>query len=140
MTKGFRTRTILLVIMVTCSALLLWVAAPRSNSGTRPENAAAKSTRLDEATIIVEVNATDGDAGLQVFLDGDPWRSMTISRPDGQPILDIDAKAQLKGYGLTELFPRAASRRSKSSLSGSSSGSSQRAGTKWSGQPSRERV
>jgi hypothetical protein len=103
-TKGFRTRTILLVIMVTCSALLLWVAAPRSNSGTRPENAAAKSTRLDEATIIVEVNATDGDAGLQVFLDGDPWRSMTISRPDGQPILDIDAKARLKGYGLTELF------------------------------------
>ena len=30
---------------------------------------------LGGASIIIEVNATDGDAGFQVFLDGDGWRN-----------------------------------------------------------------
>ncbi len=54
--------------------------------------------------MIVELNATDGDAGLQVFLDGDPWRSMSIFGPDGRRILAIKARGRLKGHGLTELF------------------------------------
>jgi hypothetical protein len=54
--------------------------------------------------MIVEVNATDGDAGLQVFLDGEPWSSMTISTPDGRRILAINTRTRLRNYGLTELF------------------------------------
>jgi hypothetical protein len=60
--------------------------------------------RLAEATMIVEVNATDGDAGLQVFLDGEPWRSMSVTGPDGRTILDVTTRERLDGYGLTELF------------------------------------
>lgn len=66
--------------------------------------AASNPIRLAEATMIVEVNATDGDAGLQVFLDGEPWRSMTISSPDGRPILAVNAEGRLRDFGLTELF------------------------------------
>jgi hypothetical protein len=62
------------------------------------------AVRLAEATMIVEVNATDGDAGLQVFLDGEPWRSMRVAGPDGRTILDVTTKERLDGYGLTELF------------------------------------
>lgn len=54
--------------------------------------------------MIIEVNATAGDAGLQAFLDGEPWNSMTISSPDGRTILDVNAKGRLKRFGLTELF------------------------------------
>ena len=54
--------------------------------------------------MIVEVNATDGDAGLQVFLDGEPWKSMSVTGPDGRTILDVTTKERLDGYGLTELF------------------------------------
>lgn len=54
--------------------------------------------------MIVEVNATDGDAGLQVFLDGEPWKSMRVTGPDGRTILDVTTKERLDGYGLTELF------------------------------------
>jgi hypothetical protein len=54
--------------------------------------------------MIVEVNATDGDAGLQVFLDGEPWRSMTITSPDGRQMLAVNAEGRLKNFGLTELF------------------------------------
>jgi hypothetical protein len=63
-----------------------------------------KPMRLDEATMIVEVNATDGDAGLQVFLDGDPWRSMTISDPEGRRILNFATRGRVRKFGLTELF------------------------------------
>jgi hypothetical protein len=65
---------------------------------------ATKSARLAEASLIVEVNATDGDAGLQVFLDGEPWRTMRVTRPNGRTILDVTTKERLDGYGLTELF------------------------------------
>ncbi|MGH2827579.1 MAG: hypothetical protein ACRDKF_11470 [Actinomycetota bacterium] len=59
---------------------------------------------FDAATMIVEVNATDGDAGLQVFLDHGPWSAVRIFKPDGTKMLDIKTKGDLKDYGLTELF------------------------------------
>jgi hypothetical protein len=65
---------------------------------------AAPAVKLAEATMIVEINATDGDAGLQVFLDGEAWKTMRVTGPDGRTILDVTAKGRLDGYGLTELF------------------------------------
>ncbi|HJZ11558.1 MAG TPA: hypothetical protein VJ521_05385 [Acidobacteriota bacterium] len=56
-----------------------------------------------EARIIFEVNATDGDAGIQVFLDAEPWKLVTITGPTGQ-IFEVEAKGTLQGFGLTELF------------------------------------
>jgi hypothetical protein len=81
--------------------LVLGIAAAGSSPGPR---ARTKTLRLDEATMIVEVNATDGDAGLQVFLDGEPWRSMTVTAPGGREIVAIRTKTRLRDYGLTELF------------------------------------
>lgn len=72
-------------------------ALAADRTGTKP-------ARLAAATMIVEVDATAGDAGVQFFLDGEPWNSMTISGPNGRTLLDIDAKGRLKGWGLTELF------------------------------------
>jgi len=73
-------------------------------AGDQEGKATAKPIRLDAATMIVEVDATAGDAGAQFFLDGEPWRSMTISGPSGRTLLEIDAEGRLKGWGLTELF------------------------------------
>jgi Fibronectin type III domain len=80
---------------------LAGVAAASAQPDPRP---AAKPVRLAEATMIVEVNATDGDAGLQVFLDGEPWRSMRVFAPNGRKLVDLATKGRLKRYGLTELF------------------------------------
>jgi hypothetical protein len=66
--------------------------------------AASKPIRLAAATMIIEVDATARDAGLQFFLDGEPWRSMKVSAPNGSVILDVNAEGSLKGFGLTELF------------------------------------
>jgi hypothetical protein len=76
-----------------------------ASGGAAPDaGPAAKPIRLADATLIVEVNATDRDAGLQVFLDGEPWRSMSVFSPSGRRILDVTARGRVKRYGLTELF------------------------------------
>jgi hypothetical protein len=54
--------------------------------------------------MIIEVNATDGDAGLQAFFDGEAWRSMSITAPNGRRVLNIKATGRLQRFGLTELF------------------------------------
>ena len=73
-------------------------------AGDRASTATTKPIRLDAATMIVEVDATKGDAGAQFFLDGEPWKSMVVSGPNGRALLEIDAEGRLKGWGLTELF------------------------------------
>jgi hypothetical protein len=77
------------------------VASSESSPGA---SVAAKPLKLEEATMIIELNSTDGDAGLQAFLDGEPWRSMTISSPDGRKLVDVRNKGRLRSFGLTELF------------------------------------
>lgn len=56
------------------------------------------------ADLKVEINATDGDAGLQIFLDDEAWKHITIINPAGQVMIDMSATGPLKDYGLTELF------------------------------------
>jgi hypothetical protein len=69
-----------------------------------PVTTSAKRIRLADTSLIVETNATDGDAGLQIFLDGEEWRQMTVTAPDGQRMLVINNTGSLKTWGLTELF------------------------------------
>lgn len=57
-----------------------------------------------EAEIFIEFNSTDEDAGIQVFLDGDDWRKISISDPDGRVIFMVKGKKALGWLGLTELF------------------------------------
>jgi hypothetical protein len=85
------------------AALALAVGGTALGRGQTGE-AASDPVRLAAATLIIEVNGTDGDAGLQFFLDGEPWNSMTISDPTGRVVVDVDAERRLKNWGLTELF------------------------------------
>jgi hypothetical protein len=90
------------LFLLTALSLVFGIAA--ASPSPRATQAPSKSIRLDEATMIVEVNATDGDAGLQVFLDGEPWRRMTVSAPDGREILAVNTRTRLRNHGLTEIF------------------------------------
>ena len=75
------------------------IAAPGGDQA-----AERKPVKLADATAIVEVNDTEGDAGLQFFLDGDPWSEMKVIDPGGRKVLDVDATGKLNNFGLTELF------------------------------------
>ena len=60
---------------------------------------------LSDASIIIEVNSTDGDAGFQVFLDGGGWRNVRVFDSNGQRILKVIATGGVRHIGGgTELF------------------------------------
>jgi hypothetical protein len=82
-----------LVIGVAVGVLSLGVAAPE-----------AWAKPFSAAKIIFEVNATDGDAGIQVFLDGEPWKVVKIFNPDNEQIFKVLGTGNLDMFGLTELF------------------------------------
>jgi Fibronectin type III domain len=63
-----------------------------------------KPLRYAEHDLFIETNATDRDAGLQLDLDAEDWRSLTIRDPSGEPIVGVQAKGPLRPLGLTELF------------------------------------
>ncbi len=94
----------LVQIAVGLAALALLTLGGTAAAPGQASQAASAPIPLAAATLIIEVNATDGDAGLQFFLDGEPWNSMTISDPNGRVIVDVDAEGRLNDWGLTELF------------------------------------
>jgi len=59
---------------------------------------------LSDTRIIIEINGTDGDAGVQFFLDGKGWRSCSIFDPDGNLLVNVTADGGAGMNGLTELF------------------------------------
>ena len=63
----------------------------------------ARAAELDDAKIFIEINATDGDAGIQIFLDGEGWDQMKVFDPDGNEILDVEGKGSVGIQGITEL-------------------------------------
>jgi hypothetical protein len=60
---------------------------------------------LKEARMIIEYNASDEDIGVQVFLDGEGWRTITIQDPTRKEIFSAEAAGRLlKQGGGTELY------------------------------------
>ena len=85
----------LVIALLPLSAAAFALTAAASQTAT---------VEFERAQMRVEINATDGDAGLQIDLDHEPWRSISVQNPHGKKILDVVNHGVLKGYGLTELF------------------------------------
>ena len=64
----------------------------------------ATAVKLDEAEIFIEINDTDGDAGIQIFLDGRGWKVMKVLDPFRERILVVGARGSVRIQGVTELF------------------------------------
>jgi len=101
--NGMKRHMLLLpVFLVAVVALIIGAAAPEL--WARGKNKKEK-VELDDATITVEVNATDGDAGFQIFLDGEGWRRVSIYDPNWRQIFKVNARGGVKEIGGgTELF------------------------------------
>lgn len=59
---------------------------------------------FSQTKIIIETNATAGDAGIQIFLDATGWKRLEIFDPNGQKIFDVRASGSVGMTGITELF------------------------------------
>ena len=65
-----------------------------------PRNAA----QLADAFVIIETNCTDGDSGIQMFIDGEGWDRLRIFGPRNRFLGFMTARGGLGRVGLTELF------------------------------------
>jgi hypothetical protein len=84
-------------------------AAGKVATPERPGQAAKrKPLPYEDHDLFIETNATDGDAGLQQFLDGEDWRRTKLRDPKGRALTDVKANGRLRDFGLTELFFEAA--------------------------------
>lgn len=59
---------------------------------------------FDELRVLIEINATDGDAGFQAKGDAEGWEEVRIDNPEGRKIFDVKAFDGLSEQGLTEVF------------------------------------
>ncbi len=57
-----------------------------------------------ETTVIIEINASDGDVGFHSLMDGDAWSWGRITDPMGQKIVTAKASGAMADQGLTEFF------------------------------------
>lgn len=62
-----------------------------------------KPLRFPSSDLFIEINATDGDAGLQMSLGGNTWRRLVVRDPRGRAILDVRGVGRLRDYGLTDM-------------------------------------
>ena len=95
-------------VLGACVALALMTAAAGrvGGSGAADDDVAAaakKPIRFEQSDLFIEINGTDGDAGLQMNLNGEDWRRLTVQDPRGRTIMDVKGKSRLRGYGLTGL-------------------------------------
>jgi hypothetical protein len=96
---GARGRAVLLPIFLTAVIVTgLTVFGPECLAGGR------NTIPFKRAQIRIEVNSTDGDAGLQLDLDAEPWRIIEIENPAGNIIFSVKSLGKLKTLGNTELF------------------------------------
>lgn len=101
--NGMKKHMSMFPVFLAAMATLFLVAGCHSSSGSRA--IAQQVVELDDASIIVEVNATDGDAGFQIFFDGEGWENVSVSDPDGQEIFNTNAFGGVFDIGGgTELF------------------------------------
>jgi hypothetical protein len=59
---------------------------------------------FSKTKIIIETNATAGDAGIQISLDATEWQRLKVFDPDGLQIFFVRGSGSVGMTGVTELF------------------------------------
>jgi hypothetical protein len=99
MTRHIR---VLLVLPVVAVTLILGGAAQERRTD---DNETTKAQiPLAIAKIFFEYNSSGNDLGVHIFLDGEDWRTLSITNPRGRTIFDVEGSGPYKNLGLTELF------------------------------------
>ena len=95
-TTGSRRRRLALVAAAAAAGL----------SGAAAVAAEGSKTQIPfgQAKILIELNATDEDVGMQILLDGEGWKKVRISDPNGRRIFEVKGKGGVGRTGVTELF------------------------------------
>ncbi len=77
-------------------------------SVTAHSTTGGKVVRLKDARLKFEINATDSDGGVQLFLDADSWKEISLIDPRGVTVLTTTTTGRMAAQGGTELFMESA--------------------------------
>ena len=96
------------LISVAIGAALA-LAAAQVSLGQENGDDEEEELEFEEADLFFELNNTDGDLGLQGFVEGDAWKSLTIDGPgesdaDEIELMKIWLRGGLRRQGLSEFF------------------------------------
>ncbi|MCI0417986.1 MAG: hypothetical protein L0312_01990, partial [Acidobacteria bacterium] len=59
---------------------------------------------FSKTKIIIEVNATAGDAGIQISVDAPGWTLLEVFDPNGLEVFEGSAKGSVEMQGVSEFF------------------------------------
>ena len=81
-------------------------AASAATTSPRPagDDCPTAGAEWEVAKVYIEHNATDGDTGFHGFFGGEPWRTLCVVDPDGNPIWDVRPDGRLADLGVSDLF------------------------------------
>ena len=96
-------------LLATALAAALAATAQVSLAQENDDDEDEEELEFEEAGLFFELNDTDGDLGLQGFVDGEAWKSLEIAGPESaneeeeEPVLmSIWLRNALRRQGLTE--------------------------------------
>ena len=87
-------------ILVASSSALAGDRRERDDAGRRQPQV----IEMGDSRLKFEINATDGDGGVQAFIDADQWGTMSIFDPAGRRIFTATTDGRMAKQGGTELF------------------------------------
>lgn len=97
----------LMVVSATTALLaagLVTAGYAASGNNETSEQTPREVVEIADARLKFEINATDGDGGVQVFLDAEQWERMSIYDPQGREIFSAETDGVMAQQGGTELF------------------------------------
>jgi hypothetical protein len=104
----FDTKNLLAIAVAAVLATAAQVSMGQSN-GDDDDDDDEEELEFEEAGLFFELNDTDGDLGLQGFVDGEAWKRLEIAGPESrneeeeEPVLmSIWLRNALRRQGLTE--------------------------------------
>lgn len=80
------------------------LAAAQGSLGQDNGDDEEEELEFEEADLFFELNDTDGDLGLQGFVEGDAWKSLEIEGPGETQLMNIWLRNGLRRQGLSEFF------------------------------------
>ena len=96
------------VVLVTMTALALAGAPAGWADDDDDEDERPSVVEIADSRLKFEINDTDKDGGIQVFIDADPWLRMAIFDPMGRQMFKAKTRGRFALQGGTELFMESA--------------------------------
>ena len=110
MRRRFKSRSavigsaLIAALVVGVGVIAVAGASPGGSASGGGDNPKKKPLKLEDSNVFLEINGTDGDAGIHLELGGEPWSKLRVADPGGRRILDIRAKSKLGNHGLSGIF------------------------------------